>query len=268
MNESIEKDNQEIPAKRIEYLEDQHGQVESYEYDDDAYTDDKTDGNRESPLKRPSERKNPDQRADESMGDVTGDDGVQPETDRVEIGVLYFCIYETNPNTFIRCVLWAKVADILVHLALFGLRFIWLQAFMSLVACWFCLKYHKGFTSRKYYTTLFVFMMIQQLCFSVIFVVCLVDATDKFQSYYLAFLALFFLLWLMQNIAWDFQILDNSDLLATEQEHERHMTDPGVQHKSLEDSIAKEAVPEEKQTKNKLRKRVSQQQLSEPSEDI
>ena len=268
MNESIEKDSQEVSLKRHEYLEDKNGNVESYEHDYDAYAEDKPEHNIEAALKSNLEKRRREQQAEASVGDGTVEYAPRLEGEIYEIGLLYFCIYETNAVTFIRYVLFAKTADIFVHLLLFGTQMLWIQIIFSMFAGCYSLLHHRGASSYRFYTTMFLFMISQQAMFSMNFVLCLVKATDRNMPFYVAVLALVFLLWLMQNIAWDFQVLDNLELLVIGQQQETTITEPAANHKSLEDSIGKDEVPEEKQTKNKLRKRASQQQLSEPSEDI
>jgi hypothetical protein len=268
MNESIEKDSQELAINRQRYLEDQGGQFQNYEYDEDAYADNKDQnfsGQKESAIRDSIGKKKRKDAPEPEGGNDTQEDIRLPTTQGVEIGLIFFCLYETNPQTFIRFVLWAKILDILVYLIVFGTYMIWGQVVLSLAAAFICIKQYRGLVSRRLYSALFWLMVLHQLFTSVVFVVKLVDSTKGLESGYVIFLAFAYLFWLTQGMAWDFQLMDNFDAffevgLAVEESK-------GPQP-SLEDSIGRESLPEEKQTKNKLKKRTSSSVNTDPGDDL
>lgn len=259
MNESIDKDSQEIAINRHQYLEDQHVQFQNYEYDEDAFTDSRDQdfsGQKQNAI-RDSITRSRKNKAIEQEGSVdTQEDVVQPALPEVEIGLLFFCMYETDPQTFIRFVLWAKIFDVVLYLLIFGTYMVWGQAVISLVATYLCLKHYRGLASRRLYNALLWLMIIHQVFTSGVFVVQLIDSTKGLESGYVIFLAFSYLFWLTQGMAWDFQLVDNMDAILEQpllQAQEKK--EPP---RSLEDSIGQGTLPEEKQTKSKLKKRSSQ----------
>lgn len=238
MNHSLEEEGmQEQVPKGHGFLEDQEAGNNGnfYEYDYDQYganglNDHSEYGNSagNDPLNKLSKRfaeddmngdspfanKTVDSQADnDDFINVTPRQAIRYTTEpEPEIGILFFCMWESRPKDFLSFVLSSKVADLLIFLLVFGFIAIYIQAIFSLVFYLVRQRLMAGKSSHMMIKSLFYLMVIQNLFISVIFMINLIRSSNNSQPLYIIYLVLVYFIWITQNIAWDFQLIENSGL--------------------------------------------------------
>jgi hypothetical protein len=257
MNESIGEDSTE--PRKGGFLEDNSmeggsGQM-GYDYNAEEQMEEDFPQQKEQAIKESlSNAKKRSQKSEISVEAET-DDYPSRRADRLaenEIGLLFFCAFEHLPLHFIRIVLFVKALDIIFHLLVLGTRSILVQAIFSLLFFLYFQRAKKQRLTIGLVWVIFATMCIQNVFFIVLFIVKLLESTENQQTFYVTYLSMTFFIWLLQNIAWDWQIMDSAELFVTIQA--KDLAPP----KSLEDSFEKSMPPPQMQTKTKLKKRNTQ----------
>lgn len=129
-----------------------------------------------------------------------------------EIGILFFCMWESKPKDFINFVVNAKIADLVIYCFVFGFIAIYIQAAFSLLFYLVKHRLQSGKSSHMLMKGTLYTMIAQNFYISVIFMINLIRSSNSSKPLYIVYLVMVYFIWITQNIAWDFQLIENSGL--------------------------------------------------------
>jgi hypothetical protein len=257
MNESMESDGVEPKATahlgRGKYLEDEEGGgQESYEYE--AEEEDEKQGeegdseqNRSDHMQNINEndRGGSDSKADRYSSPARGEE----EARNMDLGLFMLCFGDISPTFFLKMLLAAKQLDLLFLLFFFRGRFLYLQIMFNMAQCFQLHRVVRRQVSYRLVRSIVGLNVAHSLFFAGLFVASLASENITGNPLFIFALVIFFFLWTIQNIAWNFQVADN--MLAFVTTNDRRLEQ---QIQKLEDSFDH---ADNKTTKTKLKKRSS-----------
>ena len=257
MNESIGDDSREQErAGRKGYLEDEvmNHTGYSYEYDYEAEMNgqpEQFDKEKLAAVQNSTNRKKQRSLSIERIEPVQEEDSILEG--EMDIPLVFFCLFEIKPLTFLAYVSWAKILDLLVCYLLYDSKGIFAQLIFSIAFIYTAYRVCKKNIGSKFFKFMFFAMVVQNIFFVGVFIAKLFDFAQKVNTSLVYLRVVFFLFWMIQNIAWDFQVIDSTENFLTAINGTKEK--PKSLEKSIEDSFAKE--PPAVSTKAKLKKRVS-----------
>lgn len=257
MNESIGEDSREHErVARKGYLEDEvmNHTGYSYEYDYEAEMNNQPDQFDKQKVVAVQNSINRSKRRSKSIETAEAGHGedsmMEGETD---IPLVFFCLFDIKPLTFLAYVSCAKISDVLVCYLLYESKGLVIQLLFSIAFLYTYFRVWKKNIGSKFFKFMFFAMVAQNVFFVGVFIAKLFDFAQKVNTSLVYLRVVFFLFWMIQNIAWDFQVIDSTENFLTAINGTKEK--PKSLEKSIEESFSKE--PPAQPTKAKLKKRVS-----------
>ena len=257
MNESIGEDSRDQErVARKGYLEDEvmNHTGYSYEYDYEAEMNGQPEQFDKQKVVAVQNSINRSKRRPKSIeATETGQEENSVMDGETDIPLVFFCLFDIKPLAFLKYVSSAKVLDALVCYLLYESKGILIQLLFSTAFLYTLFRICKKNIGSKFFKFMFFAMVAQNVFFVGVFITKLFDFSQKVNTSLVYLRVVFFLFWMIQNIAWDFQVIDSTENFLTAINGVKEQ--PKSLEKSMEESFSKDppALP----TKAKLKKRVS-----------
>ena len=265
MNESIGDDHTEGIEKREGYLEDEEGTSHGYDYD--AELDDhhgyQLDNHKVTAIQhtinkgKKKAKQIEETQEEEPYNDRSSTLNVE---DSMNISLVFFCVVDLSPLSFLKTVLFIKILDILFYYFMFGRSFIIIQCIMTVMFSWMECRLVFRIIGSKYIKGVYMCMILSSIYFVCMFLSSIFAINPRDENNSLIYMrVIIFMVWIMQNIAWVFQIIDSTEVLVSTSSVPLHVSAPRphIHNKSLEDSFNNDPPALQSHTKAKLKKRQS-----------